>query len=228
MSLILDALKKSDNERKRKTAPSISDVRSAQPESRAPKWIFWFIALLAVNLLVLLLVLSRGSDAPQPVVENITLPVSEALTPTSAAPPPPARRDVVRSLAGEATGSSPRTAPAPRQTQTSSPPIVSNPQAVEREARAERETAAMEAFRESDNRDLPSFARLKADGVLSVPDLHIDLHVYDANPERRLVFINGVKYSEGETLSAGPSVDSIRNDGVALSYQGVDFLLQRD
>lgn len=228
MSLILDALKKSDNERKRKTAPSISDVRSAQPESRTPKWIFWFIALLVVNLLVLLLVLTRGSDQPEPVVENIAVPVSVTREPVRSVPAPPARKEVVRSLAGEATGSVVNASPGSQEVEISRPQPQAETQSAERQVRSDREAAAMDAFRESDNRDLPSFARLKADGALSVADLHIDLHVYDTDPARRLVFINGVKYTEGETLSAGPSVDSIRNDGVALSYQGVDFLLQRD
>jgi general secretion pathway protein B len=60
-----------------------------------------------------------------------------------------------------------------------------------------------------------------------VPEMHIDLHVYSANPQERFVFINKRKYGEGETLQEGPRVDQITRDGVILSHHGRRFILPR-
>ena len=60
-----------------------------------------------------------------------------------------------------------------------------------------------------------------------VPEMHIDLHVYSANPQERFVFVNKRKYHEGETLQEGPRVDEITRDGVVLSLHGRRFILPR-
>jgi hypothetical protein len=60
-----------------------------------------------------------------------------------------------------------------------------------------------------------------------VPEMHIDLHVYSANPQERFVFINKHKYREGETLQEGPRVEQITSDGVILSQHGRRFILPR-
>ena len=60
-----------------------------------------------------------------------------------------------------------------------------------------------------------------------VPEMHIDLHVYSANPQERFVFVNKRKYGEGETLQEGPRVEQITRDGVVLSHHGRRFILPR-
>jgi general secretion pathway protein B len=60
-----------------------------------------------------------------------------------------------------------------------------------------------------------------------VPEMHIDLHVYAANPQDRFVFVNKRKYREGETLQEGPRVEEITRDGVVLSQHGRRFVLPR-
>ena len=53
MSFILDALKKSENERQRRTGPSLADVRTGAPDRKRPPWLIPLAALLAINLIVL-------------------------------------------------------------------------------------------------------------------------------------------------------------------------------
>ena len=60
-----------------------------------------------------------------------------------------------------------------------------------------------------------------------MPEMHIDLHVYSANPQDRFVFINKHKYREGETLQEGPRVEQITRDGVIWSQHGRRFILPR-
>ena len=63
MSFILDALKKSENERQRQVGPSLADVQVSQRRSNKPWWAVAVAALLVVNLGVLLVVLMRDGDA---------------------------------------------------------------------------------------------------------------------------------------------------------------------
>ena len=64
MSFILDALKKSELERQRQSIPGLMDSGSAQSSRRFPVWALALGGLLGVNLIVLLVVLTRsGSPA---------------------------------------------------------------------------------------------------------------------------------------------------------------------
>ena len=64
MSFILDALKKSELERQRQNVPGLVDSGVARPRPRLPAWAIALGLLLAVNLLVLLFVLTRSFLAP--------------------------------------------------------------------------------------------------------------------------------------------------------------------
>jgi general secretion pathway protein B len=74
------------------------------------------------------------------------------------------------------------------------------------------------------NGDLPSRDDVVTQGS-QVPDLRLDLHVYDTNPANRFVFINMRKLREGETLPEGVRVEQITATGVELSYHGKRFTL---
>ena len=60
MSLILDALKKSEVERQRQAIPGLMDSHPPPPRTKFPLWAVALIALLAINLGVIALVLTRG------------------------------------------------------------------------------------------------------------------------------------------------------------------------
>ena len=63
---------------------------------------------------------------------------------------------------------------------------------------------------------------------LSLPDLHIDIHVYSEVPNERFVFINMKKYKEGEALIYGPYIQTITVEGVILNYKNINFLLAKN
>jgi len=64
MSFILDALKKSETDRQRQTAPALFEVKVAAPRRRFPVWAIALGVLLGVNLLVVVWFLSRPPAAP--------------------------------------------------------------------------------------------------------------------------------------------------------------------
>lgn len=67
MSFILDALKKSENERQRQLGPSLADIPLRRARTDRPWWALAVAALLVVNLVVLLVVLLRDrTPSPAP------------------------------------------------------------------------------------------------------------------------------------------------------------------
>jgi len=74
------------------------------------------------------------------------------------------------------------------------------------------------------NGSLPSRDEVIAQGD-ELPQLRLDLHVYDPNPAARFVFINMRKLREGESLPEGVRVDQITSTGAELSYRGKRFTI---
>ncbi|MDH4074031.1 MAG: general secretion pathway protein GspB, partial [Gammaproteobacteria bacterium] len=93
---------------------------------------------------------------------------------------------------------------------------------------AEPEPAPASAAPSQATAALPSFNEVRAQGVVSLPDMHLDIHVYSGQPSDRFVFVNMTKYTEGAQLAEGPAVREITPDGVVLDYLGTTFLLPRE
>jgi general secretion pathway protein B len=74
---------------------------------------------------------------------------------------------------------------------------------------------------------LATINELRADGTLQLPELHLDIHVFNEKPAERFVFINMGKYKEGDALNEGPIVREIRTDGVVLEHGSMRFLMPR-
>lgn len=58
------------------------------------------------------------------------------------------------------------------------------------------------------------------------PRLVVDVHVYNDNPLRRFVLVNGKKYRETDTLLDGPRVVEITPQGVIVEHRGSRVLVQ--
>ena len=56
MSFILDALKKSEAERARKTGPQLLDLRIASPRRRLPLWVIVMVVILLVMMIMVVTV----------------------------------------------------------------------------------------------------------------------------------------------------------------------------
>jgi general secretion pathway protein B len=73
---------------------------------------------------------------------------------------------------------------------------------------------------------MPNADEVSARG--GVAALHLDLHVYAAQPQQRFIFVNSRKYKEGDTLAEGPLVEQITVDGAVLNFRGSRFRLSND
>ncbi|MGA8204312.1 MAG: general secretion pathway protein GspB [Woeseiaceae bacterium] len=225
MSFILDALKKSETERQQQAGAEFAAVPSGDGAPKSFKWLWLLIGLLAVNFAVLAGLLLRPAAIP---VAPATTPATEAEPPAAAGAddmPPSFEEQVARAREREADRNAERAAgneAGPGPAVAAGEP-VRQPQT---QARSVEPTPASSAA--GDSAMLPRFDELRAEGVLQLPDLHLDIHVYSDVPKERFVFINMNKLREGQKLDEGPVVQSITPAGVVLRYQGRSFLLPRE
>jgi general secretion pathway protein B len=211
MSFILDALKKSENDRQDASPAEFTTVPSGGRGAETPRWLWVLGALLLVNAVVLGIFLLRP-EAPPPAAAVTAAPAAVA-APTDAP------------------------APAARQAEPEPVPASTSPDSADFSARiAEQEptTAArppVPATPTGSGRQtllLPTLTELRTNGTLNLPDMHLDIHVYSEIPDDRFVFINMSKYRERASTKEGPEVTEITPEGVVLDYQGRTFLLPRE
>lgn len=245
MSFILDALKKSENERQRQVGPSLADVQVSQRRNSKPWWVVAVGALLVLNLGVLLVVLMRDGDAkssaPQAAPANapatvqarpgtqMPLPASASRMPRGNPPVDVSTNPAVHSLADEAGSYEPGVAPEADPHLSSAgnvpegPPMV---RPIEAPAVAPAAVRAAQTQLQQDQEVLPTPMTLAASGTV-LPDMHLDIHVYAVKPADRFVFVNMRKYTEGQALKEGPTLERITPEGAVLNHQGLRFLLPR-
>jgi general secretion pathway protein B len=244
MSFILDALKKSENQRQRQIGPSLADIPLRRSRSERPWWAVAVAGLLVVNLGVLIAVLARNRSAEAPQAQppaQLAQQAPHASSPARPTQAPPAAtlslpsssNPAVRSLADEA-GTDPLAdeglvdpALAGAAAVPEGPPVV---RSITPPTVAPLPNQATFAARERagavEDELLPTNNSLIANGT-NLPDMKLDIHVYSAKPAERFVFINMRKYAEGQSLAEGPVVERITPDGAILNQHGTRFLLPR-
>jgi general secretion pathway protein B len=239
MSFILDALKKSERERERQRQPTPLDIPYGRRTRSQPLWLMVVIGLLLLNC-VLLLVMWFRSGKETPVVVTSASVSSAASKPVVVIAPP--RAVEVRPLQSEVpVESEPPADEAATALAEDNPaaaaslPLVRPTTGLER-AMAQQETMANglranspgSVPTSSNSTDsTPTLASLGGSGALNLPELRLDVHVYSSAANERFAFINSRKYVEGQTLSEGPHLERIVQDGVILSYRNQRFLLPR-
>lgn len=60
-----------------------------------------------------------------------------------------------------------------------------------------------------------------------LPEFRMSVHIYDADPARRFVYINGRKLRENDKSREGLRLERVVADGAVLSYQGERFFQPR-
>lgn len=214
MSYILDALKKAADQR---GANATALLRPSAPMRRVARLgrLPWIIvgALLLLNIAGVVYLLRPApviTPAPQPVLPKVALiqPIEPPAPPppTQVIPVEPPRPAAVKPPAA------PEKAAAPEKIVVRSAPdsrvVVTRPAPVEPRAAADSRVAAV--------------APPKADGQR----FKLEVLSYSDVPAQRLVFINGRRYREGETMDGSVKVEEIREDSVILSEAGQRFTLR--
>lgn len=244
MSLILEALRKSEAERQRGRAPGLFVEQVAtRPTSRAtlPAWAWLVGALLLATLAVLAWPLLRG-QGPNPVPDQAQVadlepgPVAPAAASESALPAAPwtTAPEPPHTPAPVAT-----TAPARAPDRASgptgvAPSLENNPIAAP--TPDPTPTIALPDRDQIPNptplpappaESLPTLANLDAATRSQLPPLKLSMHVFAEAPAQRFVILDGQRLGEGASPAAGIVLEEIRRDGLVLSVNGQRLLLAR-
>lgn len=249
MSYILDALRKSDQQRRRGAAPTLL---AGQVTAVAPKQ----PALLTYGLLAAVLVGAgmaigwlRPWQAEQAApAANVTAAKPSEASMSQSVPvrteiaPAPAPEPQVQ-IATQATQIAPApapvpvraTAPAPATTPVKSQPPASagaeapgKPQdavaAVSRKAAAVAQQPPGTAAADSaPAQNVISLAELPLALQQELPPMTISVHAYSGNPGDRMVGINNRMLREGDNVAPGLKLEQITPDGMIFGYKGYSF-----
>ncbi|HEY3858823.1 MAG TPA: general secretion pathway protein GspB [Gammaproteobacteria bacterium] len=213
MSLILDALRKSERTRQQSLTGQLGVAETPSGPGRLPvPWVTLIGILLVVNGLLLFFFWPR---TPAPVVA--------VAAPTPAAPVA-AYHPSVRPLSAEAGNDDDATATAPAQPELAVPSAAvigaGSPDAV-----ASLPAQSAPQVSAADTSSLTTFDALPADLRSALPTLHMDVHGYVGNAKDRFVVINLKQYHIGDVLDEGPTLKDIVPQGAVLEFRGTTFLL---
>lgn len=229
MSYILDALKRSEQER-REQAESLASQQPILARRPFP-WRAIIGVFLVLNLGLGAMLFLRPGSPPANESAGIGESPSSGQHPSPTDPEIEAVKAEVRDLAAEMqrlTGGARPSAPAARPAAADDAtdlPALANESATSVEA-AETAVAAATA----DPRDPPStpFLRQLPDSFQrTLPPLAVNIHIYATDEGQRILYINNREYRRGEWIQDGLRVEEIVPDGVVLRYQGQAFKLPR-
>jgi hypothetical protein len=209
MSYILDALKKSSEERRRlqaedeqrRTLPLNSPVKQ-----EAPGPYRWLIVLLLVSVLVF-------SAVGLWYLSNVYKSDSNVSHPEATLP-----SDRQQSLELNATDG-------PKSVSSETVAPITTEQTVVAPER--KDTAAGKSLEEPFNANsepkLPLMEELPLAIQSQLPEMKFSGHVFSPNPELRMIMINTSVVREGDLIDADLRLMEITRDGLTMSHQGKNF-----
>lgn len=231
MSYILDALTKAAQQRDRQV-PVVQRLLSRAPRARSP-WSYASVRLLAAGALstvllsaVLIWWLRPGSTEAPP--EPIAAPTLAPAPPPAPARPLTKLEPLPRPVPAREKPSSP--SPLPSETRTdapvsvkpSTPPPAAPP--LPRMGTPTLQPAPAAPATPAPTPPTASVARPAPPPEATA--LRVEALIYAETPAERMVFINGRRYREGDSIDGRLRIEEIREDGVELSDQGRRFTLR--
>ncbi len=229
MSFILDALKKSETERQQQGQAEFAAVPTAPPQSSPARWLWILAALLVINIVILIGLLTRTSSNDN-AAANASPETAVPGAPVAQMTETPSNFEQQVAAAIEAQPEEPEPSPVetireqPATTNVDTPPvqnvILSNQPDLAGTA------TVLSSAPTSDS--IPTIDQLRLDGSLFIDPMHLDIHVFNETAAERFVFINMTKYRENERTAEGPVIAEITRDGVILTHNSRRFLLPRE
>ncbi len=232
MSLILEALKKAERQHKLGEVPGISSHPGDQPGGGTGRMGWIMLGLFAVVMLLAGIYLGGGFHSaprvqdPVPVVKHDRTPTGTSGAELTARPEH-AREEMRDAQPVDPTVAEPVAADeiqSPKSVASDTPPsIIAAMPEPEPEPPPPTRPAPRPAPEPQPEAKLLN--DMPAGFVANLPPMNIDIHSYDQRPEKRYVLINMQRYREGDYLSEGPRIISIRPNGVEMEHMGARFIL---
>jgi len=194
MSYILDALKKSDQQRQLGTAPTLQVAQFMAAAPKRPSLFYYgllALVLLAAGVMIGLLRPWQVEQVPsetEPVARASPVTIPQQTAPASLPVSPEIQKNTALEIAA-----------APVQQKPAEPKV------------AGQEPKVMQLY------------ELPADIQRELPEMAVQLHAYSSKPGEGLVSINSIRLREGGYLMAGLKLEQITPDGMIFSYKGYRF-----
>jgi len=238
MSFILEALRKSEAERRRGQAPDLlSEAMPVAPAARVnTSSRGQMVAIVAAALIALLLVAwalrptapAESAPASAPAPSTSTTAAVTVPAPSTSLSPPPARVAAtptvrkptsvppVATPPATAATTTPPTAPQTRETQPETTgPGIDAPAIATQVATTQPANATVFA-----SPDAPlKLADLSTDERQQLPALKLSMHMWAPDAANRFAIIDGARVNEGDRVG-DTTVEAIQQDGVMLNWRG--------
>jgi hypothetical protein len=218
MSLILDALNRSEESRRHQPDPDpkkkVLSITGRKGGRRRPRWLFVLplILVLCVFAWNLWRAATPATPATVAVAEDRTTEVRAKIT---------AERSAVQAQTGEIAFAVQTTevpvdvASVPRQAQLAAATVSASASAVD-------EPGSVAPTSKVERMVYPGSELAEV-----VSDLDLSMHFYSPDAKRSLVRVNGMLLHERDTVSGRMFIDEITPDGIVVSYLGRLYELQR-
>lgn len=239
MSYILDALRKSDKQRQRGTAPTLLTAQAMAAAPRQPAFLRYVLlggALVGAGIVIGWLH-PWQPEQPTPATELVVAAKPPESSPRQTAP---ASLPALPEIASKPEQESPA-----QQSTSAAPPAPAPTRAVIKQglpalARAETHLAPAVAVvpkevttpappagvgsSAAQEQSVMTMAELPLSIQQEIPSMSVSVHAYSGQPKDRLVSINGRLLREGMSLAPGLTLEQITPDGMIFSYKGYRFV----
>jgi general secretion pathway protein B len=231
MSYILDALRKSDQQRKRGAAPALLAGQAAAVPKQPPLLSYGLlaVALLGAGMLIGWLRPWQADQAPPGRTEIVAakplepMPRQAAPAPVAMVPEPQLQNAAPLAPAARAPQHVPaKPHPAARAKSETAIASLAAGSGAAGKAPVQRQGAgtAADAGRAQ---AVISMAELPLSIQQELPAMTITVHAYSGNPRDRLVGINNRMLHEGDEAAPGLKLEQITPDGMIFGYKGYSF-----
>jgi general secretion pathway protein B len=233
MSYILEALKKSDQQRQQGATPTLTSIQIPVEEA-GPRIFPWLVALAATVFIAGILIgwlqpwkSEPSASAAASVTPSVAARPAQAPDPIQAQAPkpapafPPAQPQAVVQAQQQPVKLIP-----PAVTRAdAAPTVVRSPVVVTSAAVATREPAAAVPARPAvaAEQNVIAKAELPPTILQELPPMAISLHAYSTKPANRLVGINEKLLQEGDALVPGLVLEEVTRKDMIFSYKGYRF-----
>ena len=236
MSYILDALKKSDQQRQRGAAPTLQAAQVTVAAPKRPLFIYYGLlaaVLLGAGIMIGWLRPWQPEQPPpetEPIAAKSPISNSQQATPAPLTAPPEmpgktaqefpaanlARAGQPVPVAGAMKPNNPALDSA--TTPSSGTPSAAAP--IPDKTMPEKPASLVGVAQEQ--KAIP-MDELPLQIRQEIPAMTVQLHAYSSNPSERLVYINSIRLLEGGSLTLGLRLEQITPDGMIFSYKGYRF-----
>ena len=237
MSYILEALRKSDKQRQRGTAPTLLTAQATVAAPKQPAFLRYVLlggALVGAGIAIGWLRPWQTAPAAAPVASAkppessprhaapAPLPVSPGIS-SKPEQEPPSQQSTSAALPAPVPTSAviKQDLPAPARTETRRAPPKAVAAVPKEAAPPSPQTPAGTGA--APEQSVMTMAELPLAIQQEIPGMSIAVHAYSSQPKNRLVSINGRMLREGMSLAPGLTLDQITPDGMIFSYKGYRF-----